>query len=395
MKLKIPAGFRFSGLAAGIKASGKPDVGLAEAPGGASAAALFTRNQVVAAPVQLGRKHLRSARGQLRAVLVNSGNANCATGFQGLAACEQVCRSLAALLHCPPQEVFPSSTGIIGILLPAERIIQVLPDLLAGSRPTSLAAKAFARAILTTDTRLKSASAVVTASGKRVRLLGIAKGAGMVHPQLATMLAYLFTDVAASPGELSRLLQPVCDETFNSLSIDGDTSTNDTVLLLASGASKVRLSRIRGAFRDALLRVCSSLAEQIVSDGEGVRHVIRLHVRGARSQNDARRVARGIALSSLVKTAWAGADPNWGRILSAVGSAGVPVSPERIDIFLGRQQVCKRGRSIMFDHKVAHRYLSRPAYEITVQLGLGRASADFLTCDLTEGYVRLNAEYST
>ena len=391
----LPGGFRFSAAAAGLKKTGGLDVGLVEAPGGASAAAVFTSNRVVAAPVIIGRRHLSATRGRVRAVVVNSGNANCATGRRGLRDCVSICRQAAEQLGEAPARVFPSSTGVIGVPLPAQRIRAALPRLLSGRRASGAALRRFARAIMTTDTRPKLASARFSYGGGNGVLTGVAKGAGMIHPHLATMLVYLFTDIAATPAELRRSLRPVTARTFNRISVDGDTSTNDTVLLLASGALDHRqpTAADRGRFAAALEAVCASLAGQIVADGEGVRHVVRLRVEGARTEAEAEQVARTIANSPLVKTAWAGADPNWGRILAAVGRSGVPVNPGHVDIFLGAQQVCRRGSACAFDERRAHRTLSQPRFEVRVRLGRGRAAASFLTCDLTADYVGVNASY--
>jgi glutamate N-acetyltransferase/amino-acid N-acetyltransferase len=297
----------------------------------------------------------------------------------------------------PAAEIFPSSTGVIGVRLPAEKIHARLPDLVAARSASEHGVLAFAQAIMTTDTRPKIASARFRTSTKSVTILGIAKGAGMIHPQLATMLVYLFTDVDASPRDLRRLLLEACEESLNCISIDGDTSTNDTALLLASGASgaRVRDTRTHKRFSAALSAVCQSLAEQIVSDGEGVQHVIRLRVVQARSREEAQLVARTIAHSMLVKTAWAGADPNWGRILAAVGRCGAPIDPARVQIFIGSQKVCRDGIACAFNEKEAHRHLARPVCDIRVQLGRGRHAVRFLTTDLTAEYVRINADYST
>jgi glutamate N-acetyltransferase/amino-acid N-acetyltransferase len=400
-KIRLPQGFSFSAAAAGIKVSGRPDLALVEAAGGASAAALFTTNRVVAAPVEVGRASLLSTGGCVRAVVVNSGNANCATGRAGIQACERVCRDAGKLFGVSAAEVFPSSTGIIGVPLPIEKIRAKLTELIAARSPTQRGVLAFAHAIMTTDTRPKLASvrfrASSTEGAKEVTVLGIAKGAGMIHPQLATMLVYLLTDVGASPRELLPLLREACDQSLNCMSIDGDTSTNDTVLMLASGASRARVKdvRTRKKFSAALTAVCQSLAEQIVSDGEGVKHVIRLFVEQARSREEALVVARTIAHSMLVKTAWAGADPNWGRILAAVGRCGVPIDPSRVQIFIGSQKVCRNGIGSAFNEQQAHRHLAQPVCDIRVQLGRGWHSVRFLTTDLTEEYVRINADYST
>ena len=398
-KIRLPLGFSFAAVAAGIKVSGRPDLALVEAASGASAAALFTKNRVVAAPVEVGRAALRSTGGRVRAVVVNSGNANCATGRAGIQACEQICREAGNLLGVPAAEVFPSSTGIIGVRLPAEKILAKLPELaiLAARSASERGVRAFAHAIMTTDTRPKIASARFRVGSQAVTVLGIAKGAGMIHPQLATMLVYLFTDMSASARELQPLLREACDHSLNCMSIDGDTSTNDTVLLLANGASGARARdvRTRKKFSAALCAVCQSLAEQIVTDGEGVQHVIRLFVEQARSTEEALQVARTIAHSALVKTAWAGADPNWGRILAAVGRCGAPIDPSRVQIFIGSQKVCRNGIACAFNERQAHRDLAHPVCDVRVQLGRGQHSVRFLTTDLTAEYVRINADYST
>jgi glutamate N-acetyltransferase/amino-acid N-acetyltransferase len=398
-KVRLPLGFSFAALAAGIKVSGRPDLALieVEAASDATAAALFTKNLVVAAPVEVGRASLRSSGGRVRAVVVNSGNANCATGKAGIQACEQVCSGAAKILGAASNEIFPSSTGIIGVQLPAKKIHAKLPELIAARSPSQRGALVFAKAIMTTDTRRKIASARFRVASKEVTVLGFAKGAGMIHPQLATMLVYLCTDAVASPRELQSLLREACDDSLNCMSIDGDTSTNDTVLLLASGGSGVKVKDVRTKkkFAAALAAVCQSLAEQIVTDGEGVQHVIRLFVEQARSREEAMQVARTIAHSLLVKTAWAGADPNWGRILAAVGRCGVVLDPSRVQIFIGNQKVCKNGIACTFDKRQAHRTLGQPVCDIRVQLGRGQQKVRFLTTDLTAEYVRINADYST
>jgi glutamate N-acetyltransferase / amino-acid N-acetyltransferase len=396
-KIFLPSGFSFSAACAGVKASGRPDLALVEACAGTTAAAVFTTNRVVAAPLEVGRASLAASRGRVRAVIVNSGNANCATGRSGVKACQRVCRELGDLLGVPAAEVFPSSTGIIGVPLPVAKIISRLPHLTAAREATEQGVVSFAHAIMTTDTRPKLANAGFHSGKATVRLLGIAKGAGMIHPQLATMLVYLLTDVVASPRELKQVLRDACDDSLNCISIDGDTSTNDTVLLLASGRSQVPLNSrsARANFFTTLQQVCQSLAGQIVSDGEGVRHVIRLSVEQARDSAEARQVARTVAHSLLVKTAWAGADPNWGRILAAVGRSGVAVDPAGISIVMGDQLVCRGGVAHAFNEKRAHQALSRPCSEIRIRLRRGSSSAVFLTTDLTAEYVRINADYST
>jgi glutamate N-acetyltransferase/amino-acid N-acetyltransferase len=395
--IQLPQGFSFCSLAAGIKLSGRPDLALIESSTTAAAAALFTKNRVVAAPLEVGRDSLRATGGRVRAVVVNSGNANCATGHAGRKSCEEVCGQAAKLLRVPRAEIFPSSTGIIGVPLPAEKIIAKLPGLVANRVNSGAAAFAFSQAILTTDTRPKIAVRRFRAESQDVTILGFGKGSGMVHPQLATMLVFLLTDAAASPRQLRQLLMDASDPTLNAMSVDGDTSTNDTVLLLANGQSKASVANreVRKKFAAALTEVCQSLAEQIVSDGEGVKHVIRLFVEEARNREEAMTVARTIAHSALVKTAWAGADPNWGRILAAVGRCGVPIDPSRVTIWIANQTVCKDGVSHPFDERQAHESLSEPMCDIRVQLRRGKSAVRFLTTDLTAEYVHINADYST
>ena len=395
--IEVPAGFFFSALATGIKTSGRPDLACARIPAGASAAAVFTANRVIAAPLEVDREHLKRSRGRVSFLLVNAGNANCATGARGHRDCEHVCQRAAQLLKIRPENVFPSSTGVIGVPLPAEKIVRALPALIAANAAGEQPAGDFARAIMTTDTRPKMVSRRISSGSSSLALLGIAKGAGMIHPNLATMLVYLFTDLEAKPRELQLLLRPACDDSFNCISVDGDTSTNDTVLLLASGASGVSLRSpgVAARFTQALNHVCKELALQIISDGEGVKHVVRLRIEQARDRKEAMQVARTIAHSPLVKTAWAGADPNWGRILAAVGRSGVPVDPRHISIFFGDLQVCRGGVAAPFEERKAHAYLTQPQYEIRLQLGRGRASIEFLTCDLTTEYVHINADYTT
>jgi len=395
--IHLPRGFSFSAIKASIKASGRPDLALASIPSGAAAAALFTKNRVVAAPVIVGRESLAKTNGQVRALIVNAGNANCATGKAGVEACKNVCRETAKALGIKAEEVFPSSTGIIGLLLPQEKIISSLPGLIANSEAGVEGVKQFASAIMTTDLRPKVASVPVKVGKSEFSLLGIAKGSGMIHPQMATMLVYLFTDLAASASDLKRLLKVACDQTFNCISVDGDTSTNDTIVLLANGQSGVRLkdAGVAKGFTDALLAICQSLAIQVVSDGEGVKHVITLSIEQAKNRDEAMRVAKAIAHSPLVKTAWAGADPNWGRILAAVGYSGAPIRTEKVEIWIARQKVFGQGVVQKFNEMEAHRALSHPSCDVRVRLGRGKSSILFYTTDLTAEYVHINADYST
>lgn len=399
----IPAGFRFAATRAGIKPSGRPDMACAIADQPATAAAMFTSNRVVAAPVVVGREHLQTTSGSVRVVIVNAGNANCATGAEGIATCTSVCQSAAKQFACATQEVFPSSTGIIGVPLPAEKLISAMPEIASKLGSTAVHLQQFATAILTTDTRAKIAHARVSVNGASVRIFGVAKGAGMIYPQLvphATMLVYLFTDARIATADLRSLLHGAVEDTFNCISIDGDTSTNDTVLLLASGASGVELTPAAAsdmqAFATALQQVCMSLARQIIDDGEGVGHVVELQIEEAASRADALRVARSIAHSPLVKTAWAGCDPNWGRILAAIGYSSVAIEPSRISIRIGGHLVCVNGeRAPEMDANQVHTAMLERNFQVQITLGIGKDSCNFLTSDLTAEYVRVNAEYST
>jgi len=400
----LPKGFEWGAVKAGIKASGKLDVAVAVAPKMATAAAMFTKNLVVAAPVTVGRRHLAASGGRVGVVLVNAGNANCATGQPGIDACVKTCSAAAETFGCIFDEVFPSSTGIIGVPFPGEKVVAAMPALKAALGSTNDHAEQFATAIMTTDTRMKVARAVVDVDGVEVRIWGAAKGAGMIHPQLvaptgpphATMLVYLFTDLIAESGQLLALLERAVERSFNSISVDGDTSTNDTVLLLASGASGVKLNaRTKEPFENALKLVCGSLAHQIVDDGEGVTHVVTLHVTGARTEAEAKQVAKAIAHSPLCKTAWSSADPNWGRLIAAAGYSGVEFDPAHARISIGAIPVFEAGVRAEFDKADAHTVMMQREYTIAIDLGVGEAECRFLTCDLTEEYVRINADYST
>ncbi|MGC1872930.1 MAG: bifunctional glutamate N-acetyltransferase/amino-acid acetyltransferase ArgJ [Acidobacteriaceae bacterium] len=399
-----PAGFRFGAVRAGIKPSGKPDFACVSAAEGTTAAAVFTSNRMVAAPVLVGRDHLRRSGGRARFVAVNAGNANCATGEPGIDACLAVCKAAAKEFSCATEEVIPSSTGIIGVPLPAEKLVGALPKIATQLGESPAHVQQFAEAILTTDTRTKIASLQIDIGDKQVHLFGVAKGAGMIAPQLvphATMLVYIFTDAKVEAADLQNFLNEAIEPTFNCISIDGDTSTNDTVLLLASGASGVTVAhssqqQTSTAFSHALVKICGSLARQVIEDGEGAGHVVELAIEGASSAQDAKRIARSIANSPLVKTAFAGCDPNWGRILAAAGYSGAPIDPGRASIWIGHLPVCRNGRAAQdLDKNKVHEAMLQRTVHVRVDLGMGHATCEFLTCDLTAEYVRINAEYST
>ena len=400
----IPCGFRFAAGKAGLKASGRPDFALIVADAPASAAAAFTSNRVIAAPLIVDKEHLSATGGRVRVVAINAGNANCAAGEAGLQAARATCAAAAKSFGCRAEEVFPSSTGIIGVPLPAEKLAAALPELAAslGSDPSHF--HDAARAILTTDTVEKVAFARLElaasdGAAREVRIAAFGKGSGMIHPQLvphATMLIYILTDAAIAPADLNAYLRPAVEVSFNRISVDGDTSTNDTVLLLASGASGVSIGPNDPAFASALTEVCTSLAHQVVADGEGLSHVVELRISGAASDADALRVAKAIAHSPLAKTAWAGCDPNWGRLAAAIGYSGAQIDPNRFDIDFGELPICRDGgRAPGYDEAAAHAYISQREFSISIQLHQGSGSCVFWTTDLTHEYIHINADYSS
>lgn len=405
---QVPRGFRFSAVSAGIRTDGHLDVALAVADRPAAAAAMFTSNRVVAAPLIVGRRHLEESRNRIRAVIVNSGNANCATGEAGIDDAIEICGEIGRLVGCAENAVLPSSTGIIGVPLPRDRVMAGLPALHSGLGSAARDLDRMARAILTTDTRPKTAAAEIAVGGRTARLVGIAKGSGMIAPQLirstgvaahATMLVYLFTDVELQPDLAATLLEKAVEKSFNRISVDGDTSTNDTVLLMAGGGSGVAIeagTQSETAFSEALLQATLSLAKQVVRDGEGAEHLVEINITGAFSDEEALRVARSIAHSPLVKTSWAGCDPNWGRILVAAGYAGVFLDPSKVRIALGDLELCRNGSvSPVIDLEKANEYLKQREIIVHVDLGLGQGSCQFWTTDLTKEYVHINADYHT
>ncbi|HWG19926.1 MAG TPA: bifunctional glutamate N-acetyltransferase/amino-acid acetyltransferase ArgJ [Terracidiphilus sp.] len=398
-QLLIPCGFRFGATKAGLKASGRTDFALIVADAPASAAAAFTANRVSAAPLQVDKEHLRATGGKVRVVAINAGNANCAAGQAGLDAARATCVAAAEVFGCAVEEVFPSSTGIIGVPLPAEKLIAAMPELAGRLGSESDHFQQVAQAILTTDTVEKTAFARFEMDGREVRMAAACKGSGMIHPQLvphATMLVYVLTDADVEPPVLQEYLNHAIELSFNRISVDGDTSTNDTVLLLASGASGATIGGDHTEFAKALTQVCTSLAKQVVADGEGITHVVELRIDGAACDADALKVAKAIAHSPLVKTAWAGCDPNWGRLMAAIGYSGAQIDAERIDIWFGGQRICRNGgRAEEFDEAAAHAYLKQAEFSIAIQLNQGGGKCVFWTTDLTAEYVHINADYST
>jgi glutamate N-acetyltransferase/amino-acid N-acetyltransferase len=366
----------------------------------ASAAAVFTTNRVKAAPVIASQLNLRKSKRRMRGVIVNSGNANCCTGSEGLGAAAATTLKVARELgRLDPSQILVCSTGVIGVPLRWQKIVNAVPQLVRARKSSAGAFELFARAIMTTDTHPKWASAKCRVSGKEVRIAGCTKGAGMIHPNMATMLAFIATDAAISPAMLARALRSTVATTFNAITVDGDTSTNDTVTLLANGESGAlaitRENEDWKKFRAALESVCKSLALQIVADGEGAQRVIEVEVRGAPSDRAAKQIALTIANSPLVKTALAGADPNWGRILAAAGRAGVAFDFERADITLAGLKVCRRGRENPFDERIAHHKMLAKHVPIVVDLRSGRGHARVWTCDFTSEYIHINASYRT
>ncbi len=388
--MKLPKGFLASGVRAGIRKK-RPDVGLIVAENGANAAAVFTKNKFQAAPVVLSKASMRKTGGRVKAVVVNAGCANAVTGKEGLNAAKRVQSRAAELLRCPADEVFVASTGVIGVVLPDAKVRTALPD--AVNRLSSGGVDALSHAMLTTDVGPKVAQASFTIGGKRGRIVGVAKGAGMIHPNMATMLSFVTTDAAIATDALYRDLKDAVDVSFNSISVDGDTSTNDCVLVMASGKIGNAESDDRTDFQRALTQVCRDLAWMIVRDGEGATRVMELEVTGARSEKDAKLAAHAIATSPLVKTALNGGDPNWGRILAAVGRSGARFSVRKVSLTAGPVQLVRDGEPAAYREKDAAKVFSRERVPLHVDLGAGNGRAVILSSDLGHDYVSLNADY--
>lgn len=386
--MKLPKGFLASGVRAGIRKK-RPDLGLIVVPDGASAAAVFTKNRFQAAPVVLSKASLKKSGGRVKAVVVNAGCANAVTGKAGMDAAKRSRTRAAELLRCSIDEVFVASTGVIGVVLPDKKLRDALPD--AITRLSAGGVDAFSHAIVTTDVGPKVAQTSFVLGGKRGHIVGVAKGAGMIHPNMATMLGFVMTDAAIEPSALRRCLKDAVEQSFNAISVDGDTSTNDTVLLLASG--KGPHGKDLDDFQRALNDVCRDLAWMIVRDGEGATRVMELVVRGARSERDARLAAHAIATSPLVKTALHGGDPNWGRILAAVGRSGARFSVKRVSLSAGPVTLVRDGEPADYREKDAAKVFARERVPITVDLGGGTARAVVLSSDLGHDYVSLNADY--
>jgi glutamate N-acetyltransferase/amino-acid N-acetyltransferase len=389
-----PLGFQAAGIHCGIKKPGILDLALIVSDITGPIAGVFTRNRVAAAPVILDRLHLRRHQG--RAILVNSGNANACTGARGLAAAKTMATAVAQCLSIPVHQVFVGSTGVIGRVLPIDRIKTGLPTLL--SRVSRGGGPQAAQAILTTDLRPKTVVVQGKIGGRTVTIGGMAKGSGMIHPNMATMLAYLTTDAAIAPAALQSVLKRAVDHSFNCITVDGDTSTNDTVLCLANGLAKN--APIRTGTPDYLrfLRLLTDAAEQlalsICRDGEGATKVVKIAVAGARTVSAAKQVAATIATSNLVKTALFGEDANWGRIMGAIGRSGVPINPEKLTVRFGDIIMVKRGIGVgLAAERNIAQVFKQKEFTISVHLGQGHAHAHMWTTDLSYDYIRINASY--
>ncbi len=392
----VVPGFRFAGVACGIKPSGKKDLALIVSEVPATAVAAFTTNKLPGAPVLIGRERVRA--GRLQAVVVNSGIANVATGQVGLRLALDACALVGQTLGIDEKLVLPSSTGKIGVLPPWDKM---QPGIQAAC--ATLAPHKFWDAlagIMTTDAFPKAMIRQVTVSGKVVTVAGMAKGAGMINPQMATMLCYVLTDARVELAALRRVLDRTLADSFNAISVDGDTSTSDTVVLLANGIAGNREVRAGGkdykAFVGAVGEVLRELSRLVVKDGEGATRVVDIFVRGAKNPADAQKVARAVASSPLVKTAFFGGDPNWGRIVCAVGYAGAAVTLDKLDIAIGEVPIGRNGISTGPENEQqAAAVMRQPEFSVTIDLHLGRGAAHVVTSDLSVGYVRFNSAYST
>ena len=396
-ELPVIKGASFAAIGAGIKYQNRKDVMLVHLAPGTAMAGVFTRSSTRSGCVRdcQDKLALKVPEGAGAAIVVNSGNSNAFTGKVGDKAVAEVTGSVAAALGLPASRVFSSSTGVIGEPLPFEKITAVVPALVADLREESI--QMAAEAIMTTDTFPKGACAVVEGEGGPIHISGIAKGSGMIAPDMATMLVYIFTDAKISPANLQKILSRNVDETFNSITVDSDTSTSDTLLIAATGtsaAAEVKAGPVAKAFEEALRGVMMNLAHQVIRDGEGATKFVEIRVTGAASPEDALRVGKAIADSPLVKTALAGQDPNWGRIVAAIGKSGAQADRDRLRITFGDLLVADKGwRNPAYREEDGAAYFRRSELVIGVDLGLGRAKRTIWTCDLTNRYIEINADY--
>ena len=397
MTIHVPLGFRFAGVHAGIKkVPGKDDFTLIHCPGGATAAGVYTQNLVYAAPVAFDRQ--RTPSKDIRVVAVNSGNANACTGQRGLDDAQRMADVAAAAVGASQSQALVMSTGVIGVYLPMERIAAGAKAAAAALGTDEAAFLSAAKGILTTDAGHKVVSRSLSIGGQENRLAGMCKGAGMIGPHMATMLGVLVTDAALTPVDAQSALKAAVDESFNCISVEGHMSTNDTVLLLASGAAspKPLSGSSLAQFRTELAEMSIELAKKIPDDGEGASHLICVHVAGCRTREEARRIAQTIANSALVKTAIAGGDPNWGRIVSGAGYAGVPFNPAGVGLVINGHRLYERGAPVPFDPRaVSQAIKATRETDIHLTLSEGDAEIRFWTSDLTVDYVRFNADYTT
>jgi len=393
-----PQGFLASAVAAGVKkADGRLDFGLLFSTRPSIAAAKFTTNVVKAAPLLVSQEHFERSGGEIRAIIVNSGNANACNGAAGMLAARRMAQLASQILGLSTHEVLVASTGVIGMQLPFERLEKQAGALKEGLKPEAIGD--VAKAIMTTDTVRKICSAQVLVAGKPVWISGMTKGAGMIQPNMATTLAFVLTDVMITRTLLEEALTQACNSSYNRITVDGDTSTNDTLAVIANGASGCPLIDEKDSnyelFARALTEACQSLAQQIVRDGEGATKFIEIVVQGADSEIHATQIARSIANSPLFKTAMAGEDANWGRILCAAGYSGVRFDPSRTDIRIGSLLVCENGMALRFDEKQAKQILQQRDISISLDLKSGTESSKIWTCDLTKEYIHINADYRT
>jgi glutamate N-acetyltransferase / amino-acid N-acetyltransferase len=390
-----PKGFKGAGIKAGIKASGNHDLAMLASDVPARCYAVFTINQVKAAPVLYDQEVL-SRTDRISAIVINSGNANACTGPDGWADARRMAQLSESTLGLPKDSVLVCSTGIIGRKLPMEKLEEGIP--LVQKELSYGSSEIFAKAIMTTDTRMKTLGAVLSTSAGEVRIGGACKGSGMIHPNMATMLGFITTDIEL-PATFQGEFKAWVNESFNAISVDGDMSTNDTCILLANGASGINYHDLsiseQGEFRRAIESVMRELALMIVRDGEGATRMVEIRVEKAVSKEDARKIGRFVCTSNLVKTAMFGQDPNWGRILSSAGSAGGDLVADRTDLFFEDLQVLRGGRPLDVDYTKLREVVARKEYRITLVLNLGDASASSYTCDLSYDYVKINAEYTT
>ncbi len=392
--MNLPLGYLYAATYAGIRKEQKADLALIVSERTADSAAVFTRNVVQAAPVQVARRHLKASKGRVTAILTNAGNANCATRTGERVALAS-CRALAKALKTKSKFVLPASTGVIGVELDSKLLTNAIGRLVSNLSPNNF--DQVSDAILTTDTRRKIAFKQVSLKQGEVRVAGMSKGSGMIHPNMATTLGFILTDAALSGPVLREMLRVATERSYNSLTVDGDTSTNDMVALLANGASRVKpSSKERAVIQEAISSVMESLARQIAADGEGARKLIVIQATGFKTDAQARQIARAVSNSPLVKTAIAGSDPNWGRVLAACGYAGTPFDPASLDIFLQDVLVCSKGLAANFDENSLKDRLNESEVRINIVLnGKDRGEARFFTCDLTEGYIQINGSYRT